>query len=124
MAEKPPVDWLGSGPEWAVYQALIRLGYKPDEDFIYQSPQAGGRMEYGGAILDFLLPDLSLAINVQSQYYHSGYTNRVHDMYVRAMIESWGIRVIYIDEDDALRDATYYVKEAIAGRDHSSTGRG
>jgi len=121
--EDVPPTWPGSAPEYAVYLALLQLGYKDGEDFIYQSPQAGGRQEYGGAVLDFTIPDLNLAINVQSRYYHSGFAERTHDAYVRAMMASWGVTVIFIDEDMAMQNAKYYVMEAIAGRDHS-TGRG
>ena len=35
------------------------------------------------------------------------------------VIEGMGLTVIYIDEDDALRNALYYVQEAIRGIDHS-----
>jgi hypothetical protein len=120
----PPVTWAGSTPEWTVYWALTQLGYKPDYDFVYQSPQAGGRLEYGGAVIDFYFPEERLAINVQSRYYHYQQAESImHDAMQRAMMEGWGIRMIYIDEADALANPTYFVKEAIAGRDHSRMGK-
>lgn len=119
-APLPPTDWVGSTPEWAIYWALTQLGLKPNEDFTYQSPQAGGRLEYGGAVLDFLLPARNLGINVQSIYFHyRTVESRGHDMMIRAMMEGMGITVIYIDEEDALRDPLFYTKEALAERDHS-----
>ena len=42
---EPPEGWEGSKPEWAFYAALIELGYQPGEDFHYQSPLMGGRMD-------------------------------------------------------------------------------
>src|SRR5262249_49332009 len=32
----PPMSWLGTLPEWAIYWAHLSLGRKPDEDFQYQ----------------------------------------------------------------------------------------
>lgn len=115
-----PPTWTGSKPEWAVYKALIQLGYEPDKDFTYQSAIAGGRMDYGGAVLDFVIPSLSLAINVQSVYFHyADPSARRRDALIKAMVEGMGLKLIYIDEEDALANALYYTKEAIRGIDHS-----
>ena len=123
LVPKPPATWPGSIPEWHIYWALTRLGYKEGEDFTYQAPVFGGRMEYGGAVLDFVLPDFGIAINVQSLYYHyQGGKEKIADAMVRAAVESWGTRLIFIDEEDALRAPIYYTKEALAGRDHSRMG--
>jgi hypothetical protein len=35
-----------------------------------------------------------------------------------------GIDVVFIDEDDALRDPLYYASEALQRRDHSKIRRG
>ena len=116
----PPTDWPGSKPEFYVYQALIKLGYKEGLDFTYQSALAGGRLEYGGAILDFVVPSLRLGINVQSVYYHYADPEaRRRDAMVRVMAAGQGLRLVYIDEDDILRDPLFYTKEALAFRDHS-----
>jgi len=120
----PPYEWSGSKPEWAIWWALTQIGLKPEKDFIYQSPQAGGRLQLGGAVLDFYLPDRQLAINVQSTYYHYAQTaSKIHDQLTRAMMIGWGIEVIFIDEENALADPVYYVKEALALRDHSKATR-
>jgi len=50
---EPPVDWAGSAPEYYVYQALFRLGYKGR--FQYQSPLWGGRAVKGGVVIDFYI---------------------------------------------------------------------
>jgi very-short-patch-repair endonuclease len=113
---EPPVEWVGSLPEWNVYWALLRLGYK--DRFTYQSPMMGGRIQKGGAVIDFFVEEMNLAINVQSKYYHMGYTQRIKDELQKAQLESMGIKVIYIQEEDALRNPLYYVNEALKGIEH------
>ena len=64
----PPPNWPGSVPEYVAYQTFIELGLDPTQDFTYQSPQMGGRMDKGGFILDFMFtnpPDI--AVNVQGE---------------------------------------------------------
>lgn len=121
MAAPPaPIGWTGSAPEWNIFWALNTLGLKFEEDFFYQAAQAGGRLALGGVVLDFYLPNLSLAINVQSIWWHYATTRtRTADQLNRAMLEGLGIRIIYIDEDAALRDPVYYTREALQYRDHS-----
>ena len=61
-----PEGWEGSLPEWLFNSSLVSLGYREDEDFTYQSPLAGGRLDKGGAIIDFLFYNPpNLAVNVQ-----------------------------------------------------------
>ena len=43
-----PQWWAGSGPEYLCWQALLKLGLKPNIDFEYQSQLAGGRLNKGG----------------------------------------------------------------------------
>ena len=111
---------LASTPEKAVYGALKKIGI----DFIFQSSQLGGRNTRGGAIVDFLIPSLSLAINIQSFFWHYGNPDRIaQDRMQQLALEGQGITVIYIDEEDALRNVTYYVEEALQFRDHSRMTR-
>jgi len=118
---EPPADFPGTRPEWAVWWALTKLGY----DFDYQSSQMGGRQERGGAILDFYLPEYNLGINIQSLYWHYGRPEGLrNDRLQREMMESMGIRITYIDEEDAIANPIYFVKEAIKGNDFSRMSRG
>ncbi len=111
---------IGSTPELAVYGALKKLGV----DFVFQSSQLGGRNVRGGAIVDFLIPSLSLAINVQSFYWHYGNPDRIaQDRMQQLALEGQGITVIYIDEEDILRNVDYFVREALQFRDHSRMTR-
>lgn len=107
---------MATKPELAVYRALIKLG----EPFEFQSAMMGGREVRGGAVADFLLNQYSLIISVIGWYWH---TNRpetaARDSLQRIALASQGYTVIYIDEDHALQNATFYCQEAIRGVDHS-----
>jgi len=106
----------GSEPEYYIYRALLRRGLREPDDFVYQSKQGGGRIQRGGAIVDFLLVSPRMGINVQSLYYHARTTEqRSHDAIVRAMLEGAGIRVEYISEEQAINAPDEAVENAIAG---------
>ncbi len=116
----PPANWAGTRPEWAIFFALTRLKV----DFDYQSSKNGGRLQRGGVVLDFFIPDRNLAINVQGTYWHYGRIGQTaRDRSQRLNLESQGIRVIYIDENDALRNPFFYTNEALNFRDHSKVTR-
>lgn len=116
-----PEDWVGSRPEFYIFWALLSLGKKPDRDFTYQSAQMGGRLERGGAVVDFLFYDPpNLAINVQSTYYHyRTITQQTRGQMQWAQLEGLGLHLIFIDEEDALSNPKYFVQEAMEFRDHS-----
>ncbi len=103
-------------PELAVYNALTKLGI----EFEFQSKMLGGREVKGGLIADFYLPSHSLVISVVGLYWHLQSDTKARDILQRIALESEGIRTIYIDEDDANKNATWYVQEAMRGVDHSS----
>ena len=122
---EPPPDWPGSLLEYLVNEALIQLGKEPDLDFFYQSPFAGGRMQRGGLVIDFIFvnpPDL--AINVQGEYYHyeMGADIRARDLIARSMLAGDGITLIFIDESDVHKDAIGYTRDALRYRDRSRLG--
>jgi hypothetical protein len=61
----------GTAPEIVVFNVLVRLGYKPDVDFVLQSVQFGGRMDRGGQVVDFFFTNPpGLAISVLGEYFH------------------------------------------------------
>ena len=125
-----PPNWEGSGPEYVAYQTFISLGKTPGEDFTYQSPLMGGRLDKGGFIIDFMFtnpPDLG--INVQGVYYHytkypGGVESKARDVLARASLAGENIMLIFIDDDDLMRDPVYYCREALNYRDHSRLGGG
>jgi len=127
QAADPLAKDAGSEPEIAVFHALLQLGKRPDRDFVFQSKQFGGRVEKGGRIVDFqMIEPPDLAINVQGVYYHyeKGSAIKQSDIRTRAFLASSGVTLIFIDEDDALSDAKFYVREALAYKDHSRLGAG
>ena len=117
---EPVPQWCtlagGSQPEYYVYKALLRTGRRLDIDFTYQSKQFGGRVSRGGSIADFIIVSPPMGINVQSRYYHARTTNqRAHDRLQREQYEANGIKIAYIDEDEAFENADYYVRRALSG---------
>ena len=126
ITEAPP-GWAGSLPEYIAYTTFQSFGLEPGQDFVYQSPLMGGRIEKGGLVLDFLFsnpPDL--AVNIQGVYYHYefGVETRGRDIMARQAAVGTGLTLIFIDEDDILTDARYYCREALRYRDHSRLGGG
>ena len=122
-----PANWPGSVPEYVAYQAFIKLGLEPGRDFTYQSPLMGGRLDKGGFVIDFLFtmpPDL--AVNVQGVYYHYefGVEAKARDVIARSALAGQNITLVFIDDDDLLRDPEYYCREALNYQDHSRLGGG
>ena len=122
-----PQNWEGSVPEYVAYQTFVELGLVPGQDFTYQSPLLGGRMDKGGFVLDFMFNDPpDLAVNVQGVYYHYefGVEAKARDVVARASLAGQNITLIFIDDDDLMRDPQYYCREALNYRDHSRLGGG
>ena len=120
-----PPGWEGSKPEYLCYTTLIDLGKTPNEDFTYQSPLMGGRMQKGGLVLDFeFINPPDLAINVQGVYYHYefGVETKARDLMARAQLAGQGMTLVFLDDDDLLRDPRWHVEEALKYRDHSQLG--
>ena len=122
-----PANWSGSLPEYVAYQTFIKLGLEPGQDFTYQSPLMGGRLDKGGFVIDFLFtmpPDL--AVNIQGVYYHYefGVEAKARDVIARSALAGQNIMLVFIDDDDLLRDPTYYCREALNYQDHSRLGGG
>ena len=119
VLEAAPTWWLargGSQPEYWIYRALYRRGLREPIDFVYQSKQFGGRIQRGGAVVDFLVRTPHVGINVQSDYFHTRTTKqRAHDALQRASLEASGMRVEYIGEDEARNRPDEAVAEALAG---------
>ena len=66
----------GTLPERILYAALITIAHqKPDVDFTFQSSLAGGRLELGGIVADFMFEAKKFAIQVQGP---------THDTFLRS----------------------------------------
>jgi len=106
---------------------LERIGRRPGVDFTFQSAFAGGRVDKGGIIIDFLFrnpPDL--AINIQGIFFHyeQGGAVRARDVMARQQLAGQAITLIFIDEDHIMENPEYYLREALRYRDHSRLGAG
>ena len=124
LAEAPE-GWEGSKPEWIFYASLVELGYQPDEDFSYQSPLMGGRLDKGGIFIDFMFnnpPDL--AVNVQGVYYHYelGAQTTARDIFARQSLAGMGITLVFVDEDYLEQDPLGTTREALNYQDSSRLG--
>ena len=122
----PPAWFGGTWPEFLCYRELTRQGYEPGLDFDFQSSLLGGRQSLGGLVADFVFDrPAGLVINVNSRYWHyqrpqkGGVTQGRRDVYAEAQLASLRYTLIWIDDDDLLADAQYYVSEALDFRDHS-----
>jgi hypothetical protein len=117
---QPPDAWMGTLPEWAIYWAHGVLGRKEYQDFQYLYSFDGQ------TIFDFFEFDERIAIEVQGLYWHyefqGGKTG--DDILRKIRVESVGITLIFIDEDHALADPVFYLREALAQRDHSRASKG
>jgi hypothetical protein len=118
--EQVPEWWFargGSQPEYWVYRAIVRTGrLEENGDFIYQSKFFGGRLTRGGAVVDFIIKSPRVGINVQSKYFHNRTTDqRAHDALQRASLEASGLRVEFIQEEEAINSPDEAVREALAG---------
>lgn len=129
-AGDPPGWWLakypsGTKPEWAIFWALLRLGLKEDEDFFVHAALPGVGRSFWSQV-DFLVPPYQVGIEVQGTFWHYGLGSerQQRDILRIAYFAERGLRIVFIDEDDALRDPIYYTREALAGNDHSKLRRG
>ena len=103
------VTTIVTEPEISIYRALSKI----DVVFEFKSSIMGE------AVFDFYVPEYGIAISVINSY--SG--NKAQDALQQIGMESqYGIKLIYITEEMALRNASFYTKEALAGRDHSDYG--
>ena len=120
-----PANWPGSLPEYIAYITFIKLGKTPDEDFTFQSPFMGGRLDKGGFVIDFLFtnpPDLAVAVQGVYYHYQFGVEATARDRMALASLAGQGITMIFIDDDDLMSDPEYYCREALRYRDHSRIG--
>lgn len=106
---------VGTKPELAVYKVLTDMGVS----FEFQSKMMGGRDVKGGAIADFFIYDLNLIIRVQGEYFHSQTVTKARDTIQKLALENSGYRVIDLMAEDVLRNARFYVQEALRGISHA-----
>ncbi len=116
----PPATWMGTLPEWAIHWAHEAMGRRPFQDFQYLYTLDGSHY------YDFYEFAERIAIEVQGLYWHYEFEQKaaVNDQMLKVRTEALGITLIFIDEDMALRDPIYYLREALNYRDHSRATKG
>lgn len=117
----PDLSWKGTEPEWAIYWAFGAIGKKEHQDFEYlyftEATPNG---------VDFYVYDQNLIIEIFGLYWHYqlGGFKLQSDLERQIRLEGMGFQYMVIDEDDAMRAPIWYLREALAGRDHSRLKRG
>lgn len=100
-----------------MHVGILRTGRREPIDFIYQGSLGGERGQRGSTRPDFIIANPYMAINVQSRYYHSRDVEQVsRDQMARLFVETQGLPVAYISEDQARANADGAVRAAIASR--------
>lgn len=125
-----PEEWKernpsGTVPEWAIFWALLTLGYEENSSFYYQPSFSQQNVTFF-TTLDFFLPDEGIGIEIQGEYWHyeQGPDRILKDIQRQQVLAGYDIEVIFIDAEDAETDPIYYAKEAIQGIDHSALADG
>jgi len=85
--------------------------------FSFQSWMAGGRHEFGGAVVDFTLDELGIALRVMGEYWHRGVTKRGSDLIQKEMLKKEGWTVIDIWEEDIRNRLEQTMRLAIQGKE-------
>lgn len=117
-----PTTWPGSDLEWMVFWALTKpLSKTQDVDFTYQAARFGGKAVAGGIAIDFLMMDgTGIGMDIEGEYWHYGNATEISSALIRReRCSNIHINLIFIDGADVKNSVVYYVKEALAGVDHS-----
>ena len=116
-AFKAGLGQLISLPEFIAFEFLL---YKKQQienvDFTFQSPILGGRTEFGGFVLDFFIIGPRYGWRIQGERWHLLQpASRARDDVARALLESDGIRVIDLWEDDVITRSDFVLEKAWMG---------
>lgn len=108
---------VGSVLEYIVYNFLVFTKHQIDGiDFEYQSSSGGGRTEFGGFVIDFLLPSRGLALQPEGARWHLlEPTDRARLLIEQAILAGRGIRAIYLWEQQLLTSPDYVLEAAWRG---------
>jgi hypothetical protein len=124
-AGDPPPEWGGTRPEWAIFWALTKLNLAVGEDFSYRPKLNTGWSASGESEIDFLIPNYAIGIEIQGRFWHYGQGSRkvMNDIMRVNLFALQGLKIIFIDEPDAISDPIYFATEALEGNDHSHVNR-
>ena len=96
---------------------LIVLNYLDRHKIAYQfqSSLAGGFFELGGAVVDILIPDRSLAWRIMGEYWHRGIVPEGKDVIQREMLTGLGYIVVDLQGNDILNRLEETMTKALQG---------
>lgn len=109
-----PVWFPGSNLEWLVYRWLSASNV----EFLFQVPIAGGRVEKGGIIADFVLTDRIPPVILRAQGFHwhgESTSSRARDLEQKLVLTDLGFEVVDLRESDLTTNLDYAMRQAIAG---------
>ncbi len=104
-----------SSLERLVYNWLIERGIA----FDFQSSLLGGRVEFGGAVVDFILIEEGVILRIFGEYWHTGIIQEAKDREQRTMLENIGYRVVDLQEQDLTTNLDAVMEKAIMGDEMS-----
>jgi len=105
MAYAASIPIVASYPEATVHYELTRRGLVDGITYSFQSSMLGGRLELGGAVVDFLFLDRPLALRIQGIYWHKPFDrlgHGVNDEDQRLALEGMGYTVKDLWENEIL----------------------
>lgn len=96
----------GTLPERIVFMWLVVHNFVSGIDFDFQSSLEGGRLEFGGIVVDFLFERLKLILQVQGPT-HNQLLRKQKDNEQRMILASYGYQVLEIDDDIIYNEARF-----------------
>jgi very-short-patch-repair endonuclease len=108
---------VGSDLEIKVYDWLLRHGFRPNVDFVFQSQLIGlrGVRELGDAIADFFLIKQNLVWRVQGEYWHHTAEQNARDNMQKQRLEGMGYTVLDLWERDLTNRLDFTLNNAVKG---------
>lgn len=94
-------------PEVIVYGWLVVHKLRDEVDFSFQSSQLGGRLQFGGMVVDFLITDRlpNIAIRIQGAHWHTGADVDAKDAAQADVLAKQGIVVEDLYEDECYNES-------------------
>ena len=86
-------------------------------EFRFQTSLRGGFFQLGGAVVDFLLPDLNLAWRVFGEYWHRGVEKEGSDIIQKEMLIGLGWTVVDLWGDDIKDNTDETLSLALEGQE-------
>ena len=99
--------------EEIVYDWLVKRNIV----FSFQVSVGGGHFSLGGAVVDFMLTDLRIALRVAGEYWHRGVVPEARDKIQKEMLTGLGFVVVDIFGNDIKERLAETMRLALQGRE-------